>query len=187
MFRYIPMLVLVMVLGACSTTSTTEADTNKVSPIAPVAAMSPSSSAQASPARPMTGVSTPASQPGKTADPLKDPANSLSRRSVYFDFDKSLVRNADRPLLEAHAKYLRDHSTAQLTIQGNTDERGSREYNLALGQLRAEATKRLMTLLGAAGRQVETVSFGEEKPRCTTSDESCWAQDRRADLVYPGD
>ena len=79
------------------------------------------------------------------------------------------------------------HPSTKVTVQGNTDERGSREYNLALGQRRADAVKRYLTVLGAEDRQIDTVSFGKEKPRCTASDESCWSQNRRADLVYPGD
>ena len=97
-----------------------------------------------------------------------------------------MIKGNDRPLLEAHAKYLREHPEAKVTVQGNTDERGSREYNLALGQRRADAVKRFMTLLGAPERTIDTVSFGKEKPRCTLSQESCWSQNRR-DLVYLGD
>ena len=120
-------------------------------------------------------------------NPLKDPSNILSKRSVFFDYDQSLIKDPDRPLLQAHANYLRQHPGTKVTVQGNTDDRGSREYNLALGQRRADAVKRYLTVLGAEDRQIDTVSFGKEKPRCTVSDESCWSQNRRADLVYPGD
>ena len=120
-------------------------------------------------------------------NPLTDPNNILSKRSVYFDFDKSAVKDEYKPMVEAHAKYLNDHSDVKITIQGNTDERGSREYNLALGQRRADAVKKMMNVLGVKDGQIETVSFGEEKPKATGNDEAAWSQNRRADIVYPGE
>jgi len=135
--------------------------------------------------------STPAPSRGDTVDvgrnPLKDPGDILYRRSVFFDYDDSSIKDSDRPLLEAHASYLQRHPAAKVTVQGNADERGSREYNIALGQRRADAVKRVLTVLGAADRQIETVSFGKEKPRCVLSEESCWSENRRADLVYADD
>jgi len=86
--------------------------------------------------------------------------------------------------VEAHARYLREHSGAQVAVQGNADERGSREYNLALGQRRSEGVKKILTLLGVADRQIETTSFGEEKPRALGHDEASWSQNRRSDIVY---
>lgn len=106
---------------------------------------------------------------------------------MYFDFDQFVIREADRSLVEAHARYLADHPDARVTVQGNADERGSREYNLSLGQRRADAVKRAMTLLGARETQTETVSFGREKPVCTQSDEACWSRNRRADVFYKGE
>ncbi len=120
-------------------------------------------------------------------NPLTDPNNILSKRSVYFDFDKSAVKDEYKPMVEAHAKYLNDHSDVKVTIQGNTDERGSREYNLALGQRRADAVKKMMNVLGVKDGQIETISFGEEKPKATGNDEAAWSQNRRADIVYPGE
>jgi peptidoglycan-associated lipoprotein len=87
----------------------------------------------------------------------------------------------------AHAQYLRDNPNARALVQGNTDERGSREYNLALGQRRSDAVKYVMTLSGARESQVESVSLGEEKPRATGHDEASWAENRRADIRYHGD
>ena len=87
----------------------------------------------------------------------------------------------------AHAQYLRDNSSARMLLQGNTDERGSREYNLALGQRRADAVKHAMTLSGARETQIESVSLGEEKPRGTGHDESSWAENRRTDIRYQGE
>jgi len=121
------------------------------------------------------------------ANPLTDPGNVLSKRSVFFDYDSTAVKDEFKPLVTAHAKYLTDNRGRRVVVQGNTDERGSREYNLALGQRRAESVKKMMMLLGATDSQIETVSFGEEKPRSAGSDESAWAQNRRADIVYDGE
>jgi peptidoglycan-associated lipoprotein len=110
-----------------------------------------------------------------------------AERSIYYDFDKSIIKDEYRPLVQAHAHYLVGNRSARMTIQGNCDERGSREYNLALGQHRADAEKNAMTLLGASKSQIETVSFGKEKPRCTEHNESCWSQNRRGDIVYQGE
>jgi peptidoglycan-associated lipoprotein len=118
---------------------------------------------------------------------LKDPNNILSKRSVYFDYDKDVVKEEFKPLVEAHAKYLQAHGDVKVTLQGNTDERGSREYNIALGQRRADAVKKAMNVLGVADKQIETVSFGEEKPRKECHEESCWQENRRADAVYQGE
>lgn len=122
-----------------------------------------------------------------TLNPLTDPGNILSKRSVYFDFDSYVVKDEYRSLVQAHAQYLRDNSNARVLLQGNTDERGSREYNLALGQRRADAVKHAMTLSGARESQIESVSLGEEKPRGTGHDESSWAENRRTDIRYQGE
>jgi peptidoglycan-associated lipoprotein len=118
---------------------------------------------------------------------LTDPANILSRRSVYFDFDSFVIRPEFTPLVEAHAGFLAQNPQMRMLIQGNTDERGSREYNLALGQKRAEALKQALMLLGARETQIEAVSLGEEKPRCTERTEACFAENRRADMLYTGE
>jgi peptidoglycan-associated lipoprotein len=118
---------------------------------------------------------------------LKDPGNILSRRSVYFDFDSNLVKDEFRPLVTAHARYLQQNPGAKMRIEGHADERGSREYNIALGQRRSEAVKQMMQLLGARPDQIESVSFGEEKPRSTGHDEASWAENRRGDIVYQGE
>jgi len=120
-------------------------------------------------------------------NPLRDPSSPLSKRAVYFDFDSFVVKDEYKPTIEAHAKYLQQNRGARMTIQGNTDERGSREYNIALGQKRADSVKRMMTLLGAQEQQIETVSFGKEKPRSQGHDESSWAENRRDDMVYAGE
>ncbi|HYX66759.1 MAG TPA: peptidoglycan-associated lipoprotein Pal [Burkholderiales bacterium] len=118
---------------------------------------------------------------------LKDPASPLSKRSVYFDYDKFDVKEEYRPLVEAHAKFLRDNPTAKMLIQGNADERGSREYNVGLGQRRSDSLKKMLSLLGVKDSQMESVSLGEEKPVCNEHDEECWAKNRRDDMLYNGE
>lgn len=117
-------------------------------------------------------------------DPLNDPNSPLAKRSIYFDFDSFTIKDDFRGVVEAHAKYLVANKARKVVVQGNTDERGGREYNLALGQKRAEAVRRSLTSLGVADAQIEAVSFGEEKPKATGSDESAFAENRRADLAY---
>lgn len=118
-------------------------------------------------------------------NPFTDPSNPLSQRSVYFAFDSYDVSSQYLPYVEAHAKWLLDHPDVKIVIQGNTDERGGREYNLALGQKRSEAVKQRMMLLGVPSDRIEAISFGKEKPVATGSTEEAWAQNRRADIVYP--
>jgi peptidoglycan-associated lipoprotein len=117
-------------------------------------------------------------------DPLADPNNILSQRSVYFDYDRYVIHDADVPVVEAHGRYLVDHPTRTVRIEGNCDERGGREYNLALGQRRADAMRERLRLLGVSSDRVETISLGKEKPRSPGHDEAAWAQNRRADIVY---
>ena len=117
-------------------------------------------------------------------DPLTDPASPLARRSVYFDFDSFAIRDEYRGTIDAHSRYLAANSSKRVLIQGNTDDRGSREYNLALGQKRAEAVRRALATLGVSDNQMEAVSLGEERPRSTEASEAGWAENRRADLVY---
>jgi len=118
---------------------------------------------------------------------LTDPSSPLSKRSIFYDFDKYDVKPEYRPLVEAHAKFLRENSGMKMLIQGNTDERGSREYNIALGQRRSDGVKRMLLLLGAREDQVESVSLGEEKPRAQGASEDAWAQNRRSDILYQGE
>lgn len=130
----------------------------------------------------VTGSATAGSQ--YSGDPRKDPASPLSKRSVFFDFDSFIVKNEYRPMLEAHAGYLKSKRDARVILQGNADERGSREYNLALGQKRAEAVRKALGVLGVGDGQMEAVSFGEEKPRNEGHTEAAYAENRRTDLVY---
>jgi peptidoglycan-associated lipoprotein len=115
-----------------------------------------------------------------------DPNNPLSqKRSVYFDFDQSTMHAEDKAVVELHGGYLAKHPDLHVRVEGNTDERGGTEYNLALGQRRAEAVKSALQIYGVKPEQVEPVSFGEEKPKSPGHDEASWAQNRRADIAYP--
>ena len=118
---------------------------------------------------------------------LKDPKSAVYKRSVFFDYDQYVIKDEFKPLIEAHGKFLVKNPKLKVLIQGNADERGSREYNLALGQKRAEAMKKALILQGATEGQIEAVSLGEEKPRCTDANESCWSQNRRGDMLYSGE
>ena len=117
-----------------------------------------------------------------SVDPLTQGA--LAKRSVYFDFDSYVVKDEYKSLVEAHSKFLTTNKGRKILIQGNTDERGGREYNLALGQKRAEAVRKSLSLLGVSESQVEAVSLGKEKPKATGSDEASWAENRRSDIIY---
>ena len=119
-------------------------------------------------------------------NPLKDPSNILSKRNIYFDFNSDAVKAEYRPIVEAHAKYMLAHPDAKMIVQGNTDEKGTREYNLSLGQRRSVAVKQALNLLGVKDTQIETVSYGEEKATQNCSGDSC-DKDRRVDIVHEGD
>jgi len=134
------------------------------------------------------GATTSPSRPSSVAgNPLRDPSNILSKRSVFFDYDSNAVKDEYRGLVQAHSRYLGDKRDSRIRIEGNCDERGSREYNLALGQRRAESVKKVMTVLGVSDGRIETTSYGEEKPVAPGHDEQSWSQNRRADIKYAGE
>ena len=108
----------------------------------------------------------------------------LSKRVIYFDFDKSDVKAEYRDIVAAHAAYVSAHGSARVTLEGHADERGTREYNLGLGERRGNAISGLLSAAGAMGSQLDTVSYGEERPVCRVSDENCWWQNRRVEIVY---
>lgn len=164
-------------LAACSSTPVTP-PAAPATP-APAAAPAPAPAAAATPASTVTTVNLPAHL---------DPNSAISKeRSVYFDFDDFSIKPAYTALVERHGKYL--GATAGLTakVEGNADERGSAEYNLALGQKRADVVKQALMLLGAKESQIESVSLGEEKPRCEDRTENCYAENRRGDMLYTGE
>ena len=111
-------------------------------------------------------------------------AELLSQRRVHFAFDSSSIDDEARAIIEAHAAHLVANSQLKLTLEGNGDERGTREYNLALGERRAQSVEKMMKVLGVAGNRIKQVSYGEEKPLCQEHNESCWRQNRRAEIGY---
>jgi peptidoglycan-associated lipoprotein len=165
-------LATAMLFGCSSTPKAT--DTAMAPPLAPQPAPAPAAPvAKAAPA--------PASVPE-----YLDPNSPVARqRSVYFGYDDYDVKAQDRPVIEIQGRYLAAHPNVSVRIEGNTDERGSSEYNLALGQRRAEAVTKALRVMGARDSQMEAVSWGKEKPRAQGHDEAAWAQNRRADVVYP--
>ena len=163
-------LTTAAILSACSTPV-------KLSEPAPVVESKPAP-APAADTRTVAPVET------KSIDPLDDPKGVLANRSVYFDFDSYVVRADGKPVVENHSAYLTKNKQRNILIQGNTDERGGAEYNLALGQKRAEAVRKAMGALGVPESQIEAVSLGKEKPKAEGHDEAAWAQNRRADIVY---
>lgn len=159
-------------LAACSSTKQKEVAASVV-PLKPVVS-------QTAP------VSTMPIAPEETVavDPLDDPSGPLSKRSVFFAYDSSAVPSEYQDLISMHADYLKKHHQRQVVVEGNTDARGSREYNLALGQRRAESVKQAFEVLGVAENQLEAVSYGKEKPLALGSTEADFAKNRRADIVY---
>jgi peptidoglycan-associated lipoprotein len=174
MKRLLVPALLVLLIAGCSST-----------PDAPEQGGAPVESRDAGTS--VTTVTTPAIANSKLPPELTDPKSILSKRSIYFDYDKYEVKPEYKDLVTAHAKFLASHNQFKMLIQGNTDERGSREYNLALGQKRADAIKKMLTLLGAREEQVESVSLGEEKPKNEGQNEAAWAENRRGDMLYNGE
>ena len=113
-----------------------------------------------------------------------NPESLLSKRVIYFDFDKSTIRPEYRGIVQAHAAYLASAGSARMTLEGHADERGTREYNLGLGERRGNAVSGLMSAQGGRGNQLTVVSYGEERPTCRVSDDECWSMNRRVEIVY---
>jgi peptidoglycan-associated lipoprotein len=163
-------ILLMGLLAACATEKPKQ-ETKPETPAAPAAE---------APAQPAQHVA-----PEQVAvDPLNDPNSMLAKRSVYYPLDVAVVQKEDRALVDAHAQYLSAHSGTKVRLEGNCDERGSNEYNLALGQRRADGVKKLLQSGGVSASQIEAVSNGEEKPKMTCHVEKCWKENRRTDLIY---
>jgi peptidoglycan-associated lipoprotein len=111
-------------------------------------------------------------------------AGLLAKRTVYFDFDSSEIKGEGTDIVAAHAKYLAANPGTRVRLEGHTDERGSREYNIGLGERRAQSVRRALLLQGAADTQISTVSYGEERPAVPGHDEAAWAKNRRVEIVY---
>jgi peptidoglycan-associated lipoprotein len=152
--------------------------TAEAAPVAEAAA-----TAEAAP-KAESAVTTQADAKVAAADPLNDPASALSKRSIHFPFDVDVVQEADKETVKAHGAYLASQPERKIRVEGNTDERGSSEYNLALGQRRANNAKKALVLAGAKANQIEAISYGEEKPLALGHDELAWSQNRRADITY---
>ena len=121
---------------------------------------------------------------GPAFSQLDDPQSPLSVRTIYFEYDSSEIRSDYRSTIEAHSLYLQQNPNTSITLEGHADERGSREYNLALGEQRAKTVKQQMLLLGANSSQIRLVSYGEERPASDGHDDSSWQQNRRVEIQY---
>ena len=133
---------------------------------------------------PTTTPTTPVADDGRYGPEDLDTDACLRQRVVYFDFDQDALKPEFQAIVACHAKYLRDRPSSRITLQGNADERGSREYNLGLGERRGNAVSSALQANGGSGSQITVVSYGEERPTCTESSEDCWAKNRRVEIVY---
>lgn len=122
-----------------------------------------------------------------TISPLKDKENILSRRIIYFDYDKDTVKPEFVALIQAHAEYLRQNPDRTIRLEGHADERGSREYNMSLGQHRDTSVAVMLNILGVRNDRIESISFGEDKPQIDRHDEDSWAMNRRVEIFYNGE
>ena len=188
------MATLIMLLSACSTVKLDEAapvESRKPSSVSSDAnanqattAAVPSSSSDTSASKTDADADANANANANANDPLNDPSGVLAKRSIYFDLDSYVVKDEYKSVIDAHGKYLVSRPDRKIFIQGNTDERGGSEYNLALGQKRADAVRRALSLQGVPESQMEAVSYGKEKPKAQGSGEEAWKENRRADIVY---
>lgn len=169
-WRLLLALVIAVSISACKTTE-------------PAAEPAPEEPAETKPAEVTTA---PALDPRDYTDArnFDNSESLLSKRVIYFDFDKSEIKAEYRPIIAAHAAYASANGSARVTLEGHADERGTREYNLGLGERRGNAVSGLLSAAGARGSQLDTVSYGEERPVCRVSDDSCWSQNRRVEIVY---
>lgn len=189
-------LVVVGLLGGCSmfkpkkteTKSQNEPAATTPAPVAEAATVGSATTADVNAQALANNAATTA--PAATAEDANKPAQASDvavtppKHSVYFPFDVDAIQDADKEIIQAHGAYLGEHPERKARVEGNADERGSSEYNLALGQRRANNTKKALVLSGAKANQIEAISYGEEKPVATGHDEASWAQNRRADINY---
>lgn len=133
---------------------------------------------------PSAPVTTGPTTPGAYGPSDLDTDACLRQRVVYFDLDQDALRPEFQAIVGCHAKYLRDRQSSRMSLEGHADERGSREYNLGLGERRANSVSSAIQANGGSGTQITVVSYGEERPTCTDSSEDCWARNRRVEIVY---
>lgn len=174
------LLPAVLILGGCGTTGEAEQDQAEV---AGGGAAAGDADAAASAATTAPADAMPKEEP---AEPERNPLEEglLAQRVVYFDFDSSVVHDDAMSMLRAHAEYLSNNNGTVITVEGHCDERGTREYNIALGERRADAVRRILMANGVAASQIKIISYGEERPAALGHNEDAWAQNRRAELVY---
>ncbi|MCK8516172.1 peptidoglycan-associated lipoprotein Pal [Methylonatrum kenyense] len=178
-YRWLLIALMALVLAACATTDEERVDDDEGLTDEELAELERDRASEA------RGVEGRRSLEGSELEELlNDPNSPLSRRTVYFEFDSSEIRERDVSILEAHAAFLSDHPDQRIAVEGHTDERGSPEYNLALGERRAIAVKRALVLYGASDDQIRVTSYGEENPAALGSDEESWSRNRRGELVY---
>jgi peptidoglycan-associated lipoprotein len=174
MIRTVPLALSVLVAASLAACSSTPLETPKPAPVVDAAPTPPNSGAGTA----TTNVAT------VTLDPLDDPQSGLAARSVYFGYDVFTIDPKYQALLQAHGQLLASRPAAAIRVEGNTDERGSAEYNLALGDKRAQAVAKQLEVNGAKASQIEAVSYGSERPKAAGHDETAWAENRRADIRY---
>ena len=173
----VAILPLAILLSGCETTGEAEQEGAAVA-----GGAAAGDAATASAASTTTAEATPQEEVKEAPkDPLEE--GLLAMRVVYFDFDSSVVHDESMPMLKAHAEYLSGNGNS-ITLEGHADERGTREYNIALGERRADAVRRILMANGVASNQIKIVSYGEERPAVLGHDESAWAKNRRAELMY---
>lgn len=165
-------VLLISMLAACASDKPAEVTPEPTAPV------------KASAAAPAPVTEAPKAAAPVSVDALNDANSILAKRSVFFDFDQSAVKDADKPMVQAHGQYLAGNADRKVAVEGHADERGSSEYNLALGNRRADSVKKMLVLSGAKAGQISTASMGEEKARASGHNEAAWSQNRRADFAY---
>ena len=174
-------LAAALLIGGCATTD----NSGSTTPAQRAAGSSPQASSGPAPApAPRSASQLTMGQGGQAAQSRGAAGRNNAGRSIYYEYDRAELKAEDRRLIEQHARYLRENPGTKVRIEGNADERGSSEYNLALGQRRAESVARALRAGGVAEDRLEAVSFGKEKPRAEGHDEKSWAENRRSDMVY---
>jgi len=179
--KKIAIVSVLLLLAACS--STPKIDSSPVSQPSKTN-ISPAISQAAEKNTSVSSADIEARRLADEASKLESEMRELQKQSIYFDFDKSVVKPEYRDVIQKQAEFIKAHKNDKVTVEGNADERGSSEYNLALGDRRANAARKNLELLGVPGDQIKTVSFGEEKPRLSCHTEKCWQENRRDDFIH---